>query len=49
VSLLPQTLDELSGIYGVGQKKLENHGRQFLDVVINHVKKYEIKNDPHSK
>jgi ATP-dependent DNA helicase RecQ len=49
VSLLPQTLDELSGIYGVGQKKLENHGRQFLDVVITHVKKYEIKNGPHSK
>jgi len=42
VSLLPQTLDELSGIYGVGQKKLENHGRQFLDVVIKHIKKYEL-------
>jgi superfamily II DNA helicase RecQ len=42
VSLLPQTLDELSGIYGVGQKKLENYGNQFLDVVIKHIKKYEL-------
>ena len=48
VSLLPQTLDELSGIYGVGQKKLENYGNQFLDVVINHVEKYEIKKDRRS-
>jgi ATP-dependent DNA helicase RecQ len=40
VSRLPQTLDELSGIYGVGQKKLETYGKQFLDVVINHVLKY---------
>ena len=44
VSYLPQTLDELSHIYGVGQKKLENYGRQFLDVVISHVQKHENKN-----
>jgi ATP-dependent DNA helicase RecQ len=36
VSRLPQTLDELSDIYGVGQKKLESYGNQFLDVVIKH-------------
>jgi ATP-dependent DNA helicase RecQ len=38
VSRLPQTLDELSDIYGVGQKKLDTYGKQFLDVVIKHVK-----------
>jgi len=43
VDRLPQTLDELSGIYGVGQKKLENYGRHFLDVVIKHVQKKDIK------
>ncbi len=44
VSLLPQSLDEMSGIHGVGQKKLENYGQQFLDIVINHIQKYGIKN-----
>ena len=45
VSLLPQSLDEISSIHGVGQKKLENYGQQFLDIVINHIQKYgtEIK------
>ena len=47
VSHLPQTLDELSDIYGVGQKKLEDYGKQFLDVVINHIQRYYIKNDRH--
>jgi len=49
VSLLPQTLDELSGIYGVGQKKLENYGTQFLDLVTKHIQKYDIKNARHPK
>jgi ATP-dependent DNA helicase RecQ len=43
VSLLPQSLDEMSRIHGVGQKKLENYGQQFLDIVINHIQKYGIK------
>ena len=43
VSHLPQTLDELSDIYGVGQKKLKDYGKQFLDVVINHIQRYDIK------
>ena len=31
----PQTLDELRGIKGVGEKKLEKYGRLFLDAISN--------------
>ena len=31
--LKPQTLDDLRGIKGIGEKKLEKYGRMFLDVI----------------
>ena len=32
----PSTLDQLSGIHGVGQVKLERHGAAFLEVIRHH-------------
>lgn len=43
VNALPQSLDEFSELYGVGEAKLKNYGQRFLDVVTNHTQKYGIK------
>ncbi len=40
VNALPQSLDEFSELYGVGEAKLKNYGQRFLDVVTNHTQKY---------
>ena len=31
---LPRTLDKMLGVSGVGQKKLEKYGKQFLDLIL---------------
>jgi len=38
VSYLPQSLDEMHGIHGIGETKRENYGQQFLEVILEHVK-----------
>ena len=38
VSYLPQSLDEMHGIHGIGEAKRENYGQQFLEVILEHVK-----------
>jgi len=45
VHSLPQSLDEFSELYGVGEAKLKNYGQRFLDVVTNHIQKYGIKKE----
>jgi len=43
VSYLPESLDDMHGIHGIGEAKLKNHGQQFLEVILGHVKTYGTK------
>jgi len=36
VAQRPRTLDEMGQIIGVGEKKLELYGRDFLDIIKKH-------------
>jgi len=43
VHSLPQSLDEFSELYGVGETRLKNYGQLFLDVVANHTKNKSLR------
>ncbi len=36
VSYLPDSLDEMHGIHGIGEAKLKNYGQRFLEVILGH-------------
>jgi ATP-dependent DNA helicase RecQ len=42
----PRTLDQLAHISGIGQRKLEAYGRDFLEVIMAH--EYDEGRDPHA-
>ncbi|MDP7077009.1 MAG: HRDC domain-containing protein [Desulfobacterales bacterium] len=43
VSYLPDSLDEMHGIHGIGEAKLKNYGQRFLEVISGHIKTYGTK------
>ncbi|NLL81631.1 MAG: DNA helicase RecQ, partial [Tissierellia bacterium] len=42
-SYFPQSKESMLNIKGVGQKKFESYGNVFLQIIIEHCEKYEIK------
>jgi len=42
-SYLPESLDAMRGIYGIGEAKLKNYGQQFLTVISEHIKEHDKK------
>jgi len=35
---LPESLEKMRNVHGIGEQKLKNYGPQFLDVILNHMK-----------
>ncbi len=35
---LPESLEDMQSIHGIGEQKLKNYGRQFLEVISGHIK-----------
>jgi len=40
VNYLPQSMSEMSHVYGIGQRKLEAYGTRFLEVILHHIREY---------
>ncbi|OQX10240.1 MAG: DNA helicase RecQ [Desulfobacteraceae bacterium IS3] len=40
INYLPQSMSEMSHVYGIGQRKLEAYGKEFLEIIQHHIREY---------